>query len=320
MILRASKLLFLCLFGILSGCAKPEPPIKIAVSPWPGYEMLFLAEDLGFFESEGVDVELLRTESPGDSRRFFDRGLVDAYVATYYELLLSRALSGKDARAFYAINVSDGADVIIAGEGIETIDDLRGKRVAVEQGSMNLLLLHHALTKNGVDPDEVSIVEENQVDMVDALERKRIDAAATFVPFSTQMLKLPGAKQIYDSSMAPGLIVDVFVADHKLLGERREDFIAIAKAFSKAVDYLETNREQALQKLAAGMDLSAWELHETIDGIRILGAGAQADFFSPGGWAETSKVANRLLLTQGGLDPPEWEYLETIDPVLADSR
>lgn len=307
------------LIVLLGGCVGKEPPLKIAVSPWPGYEMLFLAQELGYFAEEGVEVSLLRTESPGDSRRFFERSLVDAYGATYYELLLSRTLSNIDARAFYAINVSDGADVIIGGKYVKSVEDLRGKRVGVEQGSMNLLLLHHALKENGILPSEVVIVENNQTDMADALATGSIDAAVTFVPFSTQILKLPDTTQIYDSSMAPGLIVDVFVADRELLQKRREDFTAIARAFSRAVLFLDSNREQALKMLAEGMDLNAEELHETIDGIKILGADSQADFFAKGGWAEQSKTENRQLLIEGGLTPPEWGYRDTIDPVLAEN-
>ncbi len=56
--------------AILGGCAEePAPPIRIGTNPWPGYEFLHLADELGYFEEEGVEVRLVELTSNGDVRR-----------------------------------------------------------------------------------------------------------------------------------------------------------------------------------------------------------------------------------------------------------
>ena len=68
---------------LVTGCGQaPQPPVRIGINFWPGYEFLYLAEKQGFFKQEGVPVELIQFSSMGDARRAFERGQVDAMAVT----------------------------------------------------------------------------------------------------------------------------------------------------------------------------------------------------------------------------------------------
>lgn len=292
--------LFCFLFCCLpTGCdSREKQPLRIALSPWPGYEFFFLAAKKGFFEEEGVQVELVRSDSPGDSRRAFERRHVDACGLTYFELLLTRLNTRIDCRTFYAVNTSDGADVVLGFNSIAQIADLRGKRIGIETESVNTSLLCFALQKTGLNLRDVELVEMYQSSMPRAMQEKDVSAIVSFPPFSTEILTLPDTHILFDSSQAPGLIADVIVADRETLETRLNEFTKIIRAVGRAIEYWKQNPESANVILAEGCGLSPDDFVREMRGIRLLGMESQALFFNPGGWADKSFEANRRILRE----------------------
>ncbi|MCX5690211.1 MAG: ABC transporter substrate-binding protein, partial [Planctomycetota bacterium] len=117
----------------------PEP-LRIGLNPWPGYEFASLAAAKGYFEVEGVDARLLELSSLGDCRRAFERGQVDGFFGTLIEVLESDARLKRNSQVVCVVDYSDGADSIIARKPISSVAELRGKRVAIESGSVNVLV------------------------------------------------------------------------------------------------------------------------------------------------------------------------------------
>ena len=85
--------LFIAVILLLSACREtPNPPLRIAINPWPGYEFLYLAERLKLFEAEGVEVRILQFSSLNDSRRAFELGKADGFSQDYghVDMLVSK--------------------------------------------------------------------------------------------------------------------------------------------------------------------------------------------------------------------------------------
>jgi len=84
--------LLFSLLLLLSACSPPPPePLRVAINPWPGFEYLYLAEQLKLFEAEGVQVKVLQFGSAHDSSRAYEQGQVDGYCTTPGGALLSNA-------------------------------------------------------------------------------------------------------------------------------------------------------------------------------------------------------------------------------------
>ena len=81
-------LFLLSLILIFPACRKENPPIRIGSTLWPGYDFLYLAKEKGFFEEEGVNVQLFDFVSLSDSRRAFERGQIDVLTGTIVEMLI----------------------------------------------------------------------------------------------------------------------------------------------------------------------------------------------------------------------------------------
>jgi len=101
-----------------------QGPLRIALTPWPANEFLFLAEAKGFLAAEGVAVRLVEASSLDDVVRAFDRGEIDGMTGTLADVLESRDRTRRAPRAFMALGSSGTADAILARAAAVTVGDV----------------------------------------------------------------------------------------------------------------------------------------------------------------------------------------------------
>ncbi len=241
-------LLILLLF---IGChTTSTPPLKIAMNTWPGYELLYLAQEKGFFEEQGIKVQIKEFATLSDARRVFERGQADILTGTLCELLLVRAHAKQDAQAFFVTDYSYGGDVIVAHKSIEGLRQLRGKKIGVELGSLSPYLLYRALSLQKMSFKDVGALHMSQVEMAEGLKLGKIEAAVMYSPFSTQLLKNPEYKIIFDSREIPGEIVDTLIAARSVLEQRHQEIAGLLLAYKKAMEYTKKFPKEAYAIMA----------------------------------------------------------------------
>ncbi len=130
----------------LSGCARATP-VTVGIHPWPGYEPLLLARDFGWL---GEAVVLQEGSNAGESIAGLKDGKLNAACLTLDEVLSVRA-SGVPLTVILITNESVGADVVLARPDIRTPAELKGRRIAVEQGALGSLVLQKLLAAGGID-------------------------------------------------------------------------------------------------------------------------------------------------------------------------
>jgi NitT/TauT family transport system substrate-binding protein len=266
--------------------------VRIGLNPWPGYDFLYLAARKGWIAEAGGRVEIVEFTSLGDSRRAFERGQVDAFGGTTVELLLVRQNSDRRPRAFYVTNWSEGADQILAPPAIESVADLRGKRVGVEPASLNLLVLATALDRAGVAYDAVERVALPQAELPAAVAGDRIDAAVSYPPVANTLKQRFGLRPVFDTAEAPRTVLDLLIADARALERRPADFRAVVRAFHRAVRFAADHPEEAYRIMGRREGLAPEELARVIQDIRVLDLADQA-----GLWAADGAVARTLART-----------------------
>ena len=105
---------------------------------------------------------------------------------------------------------SNGNDMIVGAPSINSITDLKGKKVGVELGFVDHLLLLNGLEKAGMTESDVELVNVPTNETPQVLASGQVDAIGAWQPNSGQALQLvPGSKPIYTSADEPGLIYDV---------------------------------------------------------------------------------------------------------------
>ena len=103
-------------------------------------------------QETGVDVEFIWFEYV-PSMEAFAAGRVDAVCMTNGDALVTGA-TGKPSVGILINDYSNGNDMIVAAPGIESMKDLKGKKVGIEEGFVEHLLLLTGLEKNGLKPED----------------------------------------------------------------------------------------------------------------------------------------------------------------------
>ena len=207
----------LLLIAILAnvGCSgEPQLPFRVGTNVWPGYEPLYLAREQGLYPPS-AGLRLVEYTSASEVIQAFRNGTIDAAALTLDEVLLL-AETTPDLGIVLVLDISHGADVILAQPAISSLRDLKGKRVGLESTALGAYVLTRALQTAGMRQDDVRKISLEVDEHEQAFKKGRVDAVVTFEPVRTRLMA-SGARQLFDSSMLPGEIVDVLVVRRTLL-------------------------------------------------------------------------------------------------------
>jgi len=259
------RLLFLLLpFAVLSGCAEPPPaPLLVASNVWTGYEPLYLARSLGYYPEGSVRlVELSSTTSVLHEMR---NATVDVAALTLDEAL-GLVADGYAIEIVLVMDVSNGADALLAHPEITGLKDLRGRRVGVEDTAVGALLLESALESAGLDVTDIQPVHLAAGHHQQAYEQDQVAAVVTFEPTRSRLLA-EGARVLFDSSRIPGRIIDVLVVREGLAAVHQEQLRALIRAYFRALDYLRKHPGDAARRMQARLRLAPSEILNSLHGL-----------------------------------------------------
>ncbi|TNF33441.1 MAG: nitrate ABC transporter substrate-binding protein [Gammaproteobacteria bacterium] len=228
----------LCVFLVLVSCSqKPQPNLRIGAVLWPGYEPLYLASKLGYFDKHPI--KIVDYLSNTDAMLAFKNRNLDAGAFTLDETL--QLLSeGNDIEIILIMDISHGGDVILANADINNVSDLKGKPVAVESSAVGAFVLKRALELNNMDISDIQIISTNAMEQVSSFEKGQIVAAVSFDPYRTQLAKA-GKKEIFNSTLIPNEIFDVLVVRKSYAQEHPETVQQLVDAWFRALDYQSDN-------------------------------------------------------------------------------
>ncbi|EMU00416.1 ABC transporter substrate-binding protein, partial [Acinetobacter baumannii] len=212
-------------------------PITIGYSDWPGWVAWQVAIEKGWLKEAGLNVEFKWFDYSA-SLSAFSANQLDAVLVTNGDNLVT-ASGGTQGMMILATDYSAGNDVIIAKEGINTIQDLKGKSIGVEKGLVVHLLLATALTDHNIKANEVKLVNSATNQLPQVFNSPDISAIAVWQPVAGQALKaVAGSKIIYTSKDKSGLIYDTLTVNMSHLTAHQEEWKKIIQVWDKTVKYI----------------------------------------------------------------------------------
>lgn len=271
--------------------------ITIAHSTWVGYGPLYIARDKGIFAKNGVDVDLVVMEDPKERFPTLMADKIEMIASTVDTPLLYMK-KPDDYQYIVAIDDSNGGDGIVANKDIASIADLKGKQVAVNEGSVSEFYLNVLLAKAGVQESDLNIVNMTAGDAGGAFVGKRVDAAVTWEPWLSKGKATDHGHLLVDSSTTPGLITDVIIAKSAWVKSHQKEAAAIVKSWNEAVAYYRSNPDDAIAIMAKGV--GGWlkdpkDFKDTLSGIKFYGGDDNKTFFGtkdkPGPLTQTVQEA-----------------------------
>ena len=287
--------------------------IRMGIQPWIGYGQWHVANDQGISAKHNIDVELTELTDDADQSAAFASGRIDMdNIASHTALLLIS--QGIDLQIVAIEDFSTTADAILARGDITSAADLKGKRVAYEQGATSDLLLHAALASAGLTIDDIIPVPMGASEAGTALIGNRVDVAVTYEPYITAALASdPSVQRVYDAAQNPGLISDVLVTSGKFAAANPDAVRRAVAAWNEAADWYKANPEQGRAIISKAVGENPDALSSAFDGVQYYGSAENAAEFA-GSYTTTTLPLVMRAAKEAGLLAADVDLSKATDP------
>ncbi len=232
------------LASALTGCApaspaKNEPEVKntLTVGLTPAVDAIpfIIAKENGYFEKQGLDIQFEVFKSAKDRDAAFQSGALDGALSDIVGVCLYQN-GGFDVKI---TSMTDGDFLFVAGKdsGIQSMQALKGKKVALSEKTVIEYTLDKMLEKNGIKPEEIEKVAIPAIPVrLEMLKNNQVDAALLPEPFATFALK-DGAL-LLDTAYSEGMFPAVSVFTQKAIDAKGKEISAFYAAYDEAVEYV----------------------------------------------------------------------------------
>lgn len=174
---------------------------------------LVLADQLGYFRSEGLSVEITDAGSPARALQLMTDGGFDVCAGPYEHTLMLQG-RGQLHQAFVVQARTPQAAFGLSTRGnVRELADLRGKRVGLAQsGTVDAMVATQVLARAGLRPDEINLIELGpSTSAATAIRSGVVDALSHFDPVMT-MLEQKGEVKILADTRTTGGTLELFGA------------------------------------------------------------------------------------------------------------
>ena len=301
-------ILMVLLTAPLSGCGSQEPgTIKMALLPIVDVLPMYVAEQNGYFEAEGIQVELVPVKSGQERDALMQANEVDGMLTDLQgvglfnreEVQVKALIMARKAyldSPLFRLLAAPGSD-------IDDISDLAGVKIGVGKNTVIEYLTDRMLEKSGLSADQITVENIAAIPVrFEQLMNGQIMAATLPDPLASGAIAA-GAKLIVDDSQFTEYSQSVLAFSLKTIKEKPETLKKFLTAWNKAVTDLNANP-------AAYDDLliEKGRVPESVQGSYAMPPFPEGEITSEAQWADVV----RWLMDKGLLER-EIPYEEAVD-------
>lgn len=227
--------------------------VRVAYMPNMGSASLAVtARDKGFFEEMGLDVEMVEFQGGPAEIAAMASGDIDISQIGHG----AHALCAEGEALIFQIDCTSLADAVIGNKdkGVSSIEELKGKTVAVTSGTSAEIILNLALQSVGIFQDDVETVEMDANGIVSAMISGNVDACATWSPGTGTIMDALGDKGVMLANNQDYVdqvtFPSSFITTQKYADANHDILVRFARALQKAGDYRAENIDEVAKLVA----------------------------------------------------------------------
>ncbi|WP_162914157.1 ABC transporter substrate-binding protein [Taklimakanibacter lacteus] len=252
---------------------------------WVGFGPVHLANELGYFKEEGIEVEEILDDDMPNAMAAMERGDIDCYLRTVGEYQGLGRRKETQGIIIGTIDLSTGGDGWAADQSIKSVCDLKGKTIAVEPNLPARLILQMALKKDcNLSIKDTTLADIAAADAIGIFSDPKVAAVGTYEPVLSQVVaahKERGAHVLVSSKDQKDLILDIIMAHTGELKGNPDKYVKFLRAIYKAVDYFNANQEAAIPIIAKQFSITADDFKATLPNFRYTPLAEAKDFIGP---------------------------------------
>ena len=146
---------------------------------------------------QGISVKWVFSQGSNRSLEYLNGGSTDFASTAGLAAVISRSIGSPINTVYFARRTEWTALVVPKDSSINSLADLKGKKIAATKGTDPFLFLLQSLQKAGLDKNAVEIVHLQHPDGRTALERGDVDAWAGLDPLMASSQLQAGSRQLY---------------------------------------------------------------------------------------------------------------------------
>lgn len=217
------------------------------------YAPYYAIHALGFYENEGVDVELVSSDAPGDAISHLANGTIDLTWGGPMRVMMAHDRNDQSPLVCFGEVVSRDPFFLIGNSGGFRLSDLAHLRfAAVSEVPTPWMCLQQDLREAGVDPSGISRSRDRTMsENYTALRDKTIDVMQAFEPFASQAEIDRAGTILYAASSRGPTVYTSFIASRNRIAAHRDAFSAVVHALAKMQGWLSTHSGKELAEVVA---------------------------------------------------------------------
>lgn len=238
-------LIFLLFFFTLPVIAVQKLKVVLDWFPNPDHAPLIIAKAKGFFQAEGLDVALIAPADANDPPKWVAAGLADVGI-TYQPQYMEQVDHGLPLIAFGSlIDKPLNCLVTLKDSGINSIKDLKGKKIGSVSGDLSSTMLQIMLQKHGLKESDVQTVNV-RYGLTPALLAQKVDAVTgmmrNFEVPQLEKLGHPALTFFPEDHGIPNYSELIFIT--KLKNKSDPRLAKFLQAIKQAIDYIDRHSEE----------------------------------------------------------------------------
>jgi NitT/TauT family transport system substrate-binding protein len=217
------------------------------------YAPYYATHALGFYADEGVDVELVSSNAPGDAIAHLANGTIDLTWGGPMRVMTAHDRDDQSPLVCFGEVVSRDPFFLIGNCKGFRLSDLAQLRFAtVSEVPTPWMCLQHDLREAGIDPATITRISDRTMpDNYAALREKQLDVMQAFEPFASRAEMDRAGEILYAASSRGPTVYTAFIATRSKVAAHRDAFVAVTQALGKMQHWLYAHSGKELAEVVA---------------------------------------------------------------------
>jgi NitT/TauT family transport system substrate-binding protein len=285
----------------LGGSGKLDRPLVVAINTWAGHSPGIVFNNgmdpnsgSSYRKKYGLDVKFVLLEDPAAKLAAFRKGDVDIMWDTVDNWAREASILAEQNQKAKSVILQDwsrGGDGIASLASINSIEQLKGHKIACTQFTPSHFLLLYLLAQSGLTPTDRAEVEKNIIFTQDApaaaamFKARQVDAAVTWEPDLSGAVEARGSEAhvLVSTSAATNIIADTLVARQDLIDRAPDSVRDFIHGWLEGIEMIKNDPQGSYALVGKALKLDSDTVSGMLSGLKLTPYADNAQFYGLAG-------------------------------------
>jgi NitT/TauT family transport system substrate-binding protein len=291
--------------------AKLSRPLVVGINTWAGHSPGIVFNggldpnpSSAYTRKFGLQVKFVLLEDPAAKLAAFRNGNIDIMWDTVDNWAREASILAEQNQRAKSVIMQDwsrGGDGIVSLASINSIEDLKGKKISCTQFTPSHFLLLYLLAESGLSADDRNAVEKNVIPTQDApaaaamFKAKQVDAAVTWEPDLSGAVAARGdeAHILISTAAATNIIADTLIARQDLIDQAPGTVRDFIQGWFDGIDVIKNDPATSYAVVGKALKLDSDTVSGMLSGLKLTPYADNAQFYGlTGGKAHFETLFN----------------------------